>query len=239
MGRRKVDYGFSIGDVVGSLTILEFCKVRRDQGARCYCSRYEVEGVVTLHGLRGGHTVSGKMFPGFRIPEDVQLDSEVVDVLRRAGTKWNLDPMGYVQGRVDGKQYKLHQFVMMYYGKDVPRGYEIDHINLNRKDNRIENLRLLDRFESNQHKQVKKNNSTGYPCLFFHSRYNRLAVLIRSRGEVHQKNFKLEEFDIAVEYCVVKHLELHGNLSQYWKAAWDSDPRVVAARELYSSGVNT
>jgi hypothetical protein len=48
-------------------------------------------------------------------------------------------PKGYRVAVVDGKMYRVHHLVWLYhYGDTVP---ELDHINRNRNDNRIENLR--------------------------------------------------------------------------------------------------
>jgi hypothetical protein len=50
-----------------------------------------------------------------------------------------IKPKGYRVAVVDGKVYRVHHLVWMYHhGHFVP---EIDHINRDRDDNRIENLR--------------------------------------------------------------------------------------------------
>lgn len=38
---------------------------------------------------------------------------------------------------------KVHRIIWKLHHGDIPRGYEIDHINMDKSDNRIENLRLL------------------------------------------------------------------------------------------------
>jgi hypothetical protein len=53
-----------------------------------------------------------------------------------------LDTYGYVHIGVNGKQYKAHQLAWLYYYGEIPNG-QIDHINCNRQDNRIENLRVV------------------------------------------------------------------------------------------------
>lgn len=59
---------------------------------------------------------------------------------RNAGTTiGTVNEKGYVVAAVDGKLYRLHHLVWMYH-----HGYfedELDHINRDRGDNRIENLR--------------------------------------------------------------------------------------------------
>jgi len=48
----------------------------------------------------------------------------------------------------------------MHYG-EIPKGFEIDHINGVRDDNRLCNLRLVTHAENNRNKKPQSNNSTG------------------------------------------------------------------------------
>ncbi len=54
-----------------------------------------------------------------------------------------LDSYGYLSIGVKGKLYKAHQLAWLYHYGDYPNGH-IDHINCNRLDNRICNLRVVD-----------------------------------------------------------------------------------------------
>lgn len=54
----------------------------------------------------------------------------------RVGT---IKPKGYMVAVVDGKSYRLHHLIWLYHHGFLPK--ELDHINRDRSDNRIENLR--------------------------------------------------------------------------------------------------
>jgi len=59
------------------------------------------------------------------------------------------------------KEYSEHRLAWaLYYGK-FPDG-EIDHINHNKVDNRIDNLRDVDRAKNMRNKSKYKNNKTGF-----------------------------------------------------------------------------
>lgn len=51
----------------------------------------------------------------------------------------------YLALRVDGKTkwYKVHRLVWEAFNGPIPEGYEINHINENKADNRLENLSLV------------------------------------------------------------------------------------------------
>lgn len=71
---------------------------------------------------------------------------------------WSFAPMGtgYAQGRVDGKLITLHRFITK-----AIRGQEVDHINGNTLDNRIENLRLCSHSQNMKNRKVNYNSRTG------------------------------------------------------------------------------
>ena len=63
------------------------------------------------------------------------------------------DRNGYIQfgAHHNGKQYGVSQHCIIWLSvhRDIPDGIEVDHINQNRADNRIENLQLLTRMQNN------------------------------------------------------------------------------------------
>jgi hypothetical protein len=68
-------------------------------------------------------------------------------------------PKGYRVAVVDGKMYRVHHLVWMYHhGHFVP---ELDHINRNRSDNRIENLRPCTHSQNLGNSRARKGNYKG------------------------------------------------------------------------------
>ena len=78
----------------------------------------------------------------------------------RKNSNGSLDKDGYLIIKIKGKQYKAHRLVFAYHNGYFPT-MEIDHINRNRLDNRIENLREVDRQTNVDNTTRKPNFDTG------------------------------------------------------------------------------
>ena len=63
------------------------------------------------------------------------------------------------------KSYGAHILAyIIYHGDDsIPDGCEIDHINGNKADNRIENLRAVTHQENSKNTKLYRNNTSGHP----------------------------------------------------------------------------
>lgn len=66
---------------------------------------------------------------------------------------------GYRTGSVDGVTYRAHRIIWkIVYGSDPE---DIDHINGDRQDNRLANLRSVSRSDNMRNAQLRSNNSSG------------------------------------------------------------------------------
>jgi len=66
----------------------------------------------------------------------------------------------YVDIRVDGTRYGGHRLVWLYVYGNLPE-IEIDHINHDRTDNRITNLRLAGHKANQKNRSLNKDNTSG------------------------------------------------------------------------------
>lgn len=71
----------------------------------------------------------------------------------------------------------LHRLIWVWHNGDIPDGKWIDHINRDKRDNRIENLAMVD-WAGNQRNTVAKNK-TGLPKHIYPTPKGRYAVIIR------------------------------------------------------------
>jgi hypothetical protein len=82
---------------------------------------------------------------------------------KRAG---NTHYSGYRTIGIDGKYYAEHRLVWMWWHGEFPK-LSIDHINGNKSDNRVSNLREASRSQNQHNQPMYKNNSTGYKGVSF------------------------------------------------------------------------
>ena len=93
----------------------------------------------------------------------------------------SFDAHGYGQIRIDGMVYKEHRLVWLYVHGEFPKN-QIDHANHDRRDNRIENLRLVDNIENHKNRPKQNNNKTGMPGVCYDKR-GFYAAYITVNGE--------------------------------------------------------
>ena len=73
----------------------------------------------------------------------------------------NIDSKGYFRACLLGKQYRTHRLAWLHYYGELPKGM-IDHINRDRLDNRVANLRLADATLNARNISGQCNNTSGF-----------------------------------------------------------------------------
>lgn len=82
----------------------------------------------------------------------------------------------YVRVNIMGKRYFAHRLIWMMVNGEWPQ--EIDHINGNRNDNRLCNLRAVDRQENLRNLARRSDNSSGVTGVSYAKRENRYVAYI-------------------------------------------------------------
>jgi hypothetical protein len=81
-----------------------------------------------------------------------------------------------------------------------PNNYEfVDHINRDRLDNRLENLRWCSRMENNQNQTIRKTNKSGYKHISWYTKRQRWCVEIE-RNKKKLCGHKFIKLEDAIEF---------------------------------------
>jgi len=107
-----------------------------------------------------------------------------------------LSSYGYWKVTLKGTAYFVHRVIMVLFGNDISN-YEVDHIDRNRSNNNIANLRLVTRIVNMKNKSLYSNNSTGF--MGIHPKHrNGVEVSIvatwRENGEHRAKEFSINKY---------------------------------------------
>ena len=123
---------------------------------------------------------------------------------RKLKTKWNCcnditpNKLGYIRIGINGKKYQLHRLIYKYHNEDWDITYshsnQIDHININPLDNRIENLRVVNNSQNSRNRNKKKNCSSQYKGVCWDKQKNKWKANIAIDGKSkHLGQFDTEE----------------------------------------------
>lgn len=120
-----------------------------------------------------------------------------------ARTAGSVNSQGYLHIMLDKKLYKAHRLAWLYTYGDFPDG-QIDHVNQDRADNRLSNLRVVDNAENNKNRSICSNNKSGVLGVSYWNKANRWEVKIAE----NKRNKRLGLFsDFFEAVCARKSAE--------------------------------
>jgi len=105
---------------------------------------------------------------------------------------------GYFFASIDGKKHGVHRLVYLYHHGYMPE--EIDHIDCDPSNNRIDNLRAATRQENNRNKAKQSNNKSGYKGVFWSKERNRWIARIKIDSKIVQLGRFQNVSDAAAAY---------------------------------------
>lgn len=116
--------------------------------------------------------------------------SKIVSKGSVAGTVSN---RGYVQLQLRGKKYTLHKMAWLFMYGSFPES-RIDHINGDKTDNRICNLRLCTNSENMLNTGLQSNNTSGVKGVSWDKHHNKwIAYAFKKRKKIHLGRFEFFE----------------------------------------------
>lgn len=114
--------------------------------------------------------------------------------------------VGYGQVNIGEKMHLTHRIIWLWYYGSWPQN-EIDHIDRDRMNNRIGNLKSVTRAENNHNKGLSSNNSSGFPGVGWSKRDKKYyaQIWINSK-KIHLGYFTApEEAYLAYQLAKIEH----------------------------------
>jgi hypothetical protein len=172
-----------------------------------------------------GNTVM-KKYPSQNLLREIFVynNGEMVWAARGYG-RFDKQFAGRVAGNITKNGYKnirlseyglimCHMIVWIYHNGEIPGGFDIDHIDGDRLNNRLENLRLCTRSQNLFNMKIRKDNASGVKGLS----WNEKSKSWRARISVNKIKIEVGSFPkkesaiIAIKEARAKH---HGDFSRH------------------------
>lgn len=151
------------GDLYGSLyviTIFYSTGSRCRPMALCWCREYLTYGIFQAETLLDGRSKSAIRSKGRKLPEGTIVDPDMEFFLRDFGS-WTFSK-GYLK-TATAPWMKMHRLIYETITQlKIPDSMQIDHINMNRADNRFSNLRVASNRQNTLNTEKRINTSSKY-----------------------------------------------------------------------------
>ena len=129
---------------------------------------------------------------------------------RYAGTEAGslIASTGYLSIRLDSKAYQAHHLAWLIVHGNLPP-VSIDHINRDKTDNRIANLRLATLAENNLNAPIRSNNTSGFKGVSLHRATGKWMAMIAVGGRSTYLGLFASKQEAADAYAAAGR-RLHG-----------------------------
>ncbi|MET3815342.1 HNH endonuclease [Pantoea sp. UYEF8] len=126
----------------------------------------------------------------------------------------SLDSAGYRMIGISGKLYRVHRIAwMLTHGDDMPE--YIDHINGDKSDNRIENLRPATNSQNMCNTTIRSDNTSGFKGVCFHNQRNKWMARI----SLNNKQVSLGLYSTKEQASAAYHLAAYMFYGEFYRPA--------------------
>ena len=98
------------------------------------------------------------------------------------------DRNGYMVGAIFGRLFRAHRVIYLIAYGEFP-SKETDHINGDRSDNRLANLREVSESENRRNRGKYSNNTSGVTGVYWKKGANKWSAYIRTKGKPHHLGY--------------------------------------------------
>lgn len=115
--------------------------------------------------------------------------------------KWRYDSKGYASRWESHKIVRMHRLIM-----GNPEGKLIDHINMDKLDNRRENLRVCTNSENLYNRPKNKNNTSGYKGVTWFKRDSKWRAAIMIDRKMNHLGYFEDVVEAAKAYDIAANM---------------------------------
>jgi hypothetical protein len=121
---------------------------------------------------------------------------------------------GYYRMQINRKGYQLHRIIFLYHHGHLTDGLYIDHIDGNKTNNRIENLREVTQSQNRHNSKISVTNTSGIKGISFHKKRKKWhACIMLEYKSIFLGEYKsLEEAEAVVKEAREKY---HGEYARH------------------------
>lgn len=112
---------------------------------------------------------------------------------------WRTDASRYARASVNGKTIYMHRLIMEKHGVDL-LGKEVDHINRNRLDNRLSNLRPCDKVLNVRNVTKRAGSSSKYKGVCYSKKKSKWIAAVNVHGKCTFRKAFNDEIEAAKAY---------------------------------------
>ena len=142
----------------------------------------------------------------------VEYDKETGLFSKKNGEKFGFKDSDYLRAQIGGKNYYLHRLAWLYEYGSFPK-LHLDHVNGNKMDNRICNLREATRSQNLCNVAKTKRNTSGVKNVSFHKQSKKWRVVVSVEGK--NKSFGLyDDIEMAELVAIEAKHKYHGNFAR-------------------------
>jgi hypothetical protein len=124
------------------------------------------------------------------------------DIIKEGKPVGSVNSSGYLVTKVNGITMQCHRIAWALFYREFPVG-PLDHINRNRIDNSINNLRISTPSENTKNQSIYSNNRSGFTGVSFHKKTQKWRAYISVDGSP----FHIGLFDTALDAAEARVLE--------------------------------
>jgi hypothetical protein len=126
----------------------------------------------------------------------------------------HLNKKGYIEIRYDHTTYQAHRIAWYLHTGQDPHPLGLDHINGDRDDNRISNLRLATPAQNAKNMRKRENTTSVYKGVHWYARKSKWRAQIKAEGRNIHLGYYDNELEAHLAYCKAAAV-LHGDFANF------------------------